>query len=221
MENRVIDPECRDRDQTPGEELANSISHGLAFLAAAIAAPFLLHHAARTGTTASIVGASIFVAAIAFLYLASTLYHALPHGKLKQVFRVIEHMAIFILIAGTYTPFTLSVLRGPWGWTLFGLIWALALSGLLLKAIGRTRYPMLSTSLYLMMGWVVLVAIQPLWHRMPHRGLFWIFLGGLAYTGGVVFYAYDYRLRYSHFVWHLFVIVGTVCHFAAVFGYAV
>jgi hemolysin III len=215
-----MNPELSERRQSGGEEVANSVSHGLGFVAMLIVSPYLMHHAARVGTSRDLVGASIFIATIFFLYLASTVYHALPDGKVKHVFRILEHMAIFVLIAGTYTPFALSVLRGPWGWTLFGVIWALAGVGLILKAVAGTRYPAISLALYLLMGWVALIAIHPLWQRMPHRGLLWLFLGGLAYTGGVMFYASDDRLRYGHFVWHLFVIAGTLCHCAAVFGYA-
>ncbi len=213
------DPESGARHQSLGEEIANSVSHGIGLIAALAAAPALLRHEAARGAGA-VTGAAIFLGALVLSYLASTLYHALPRGRAKHVLRIAEHMAIFVLIAGTYTPFTLGVLRGPWGWTLFGLIWFLALTGIVLKGIGGVRYPRASMALYLLMGWVVLVAIDPLWQRMPHRGFLWIVLGGLAYTGGVVFYALDYRLRYSHFVWHLFVMTGTALHFWAVYWYA-
>jgi hemolysin III len=153
------------------------------------------------------------------LYLTSTLYHALPWNRAKRVFQVLDHAAIFLMIAGTYTPFTLGVLRGAWGWTLFGLVWCLALAGIVLTAAGGVRYPKLTTSLYLGMGWLILVAVKPLWLRMPPEGLFWLLAGGIAYTVGVVFYA-SRRLRYGHFVWHLFVIAGTACHFNAVLRFA-
>lgn len=216
----LLRPLRRERVRSVAEEIANSISHGLALLAAVAAAPFLLRHAASVQGGAAVVGASIFLATIAFTYLASTLYHALPRGRAKDILRILEHMAIFVLIAGTYTPFTLGVLRGPWGWTLLGLIWFLALVGIVIKGIGGVQYPVVSMGLYLAMGWVILVAIQPLWQRMPHQGFLWIVLGGLAYTGGVVFYAFDHRFRYSHFIWHLFVVTGTVAHFLAVYWYA-
>jgi hemolysin III len=216
----LLDPESGKPHQSPGEEIANSVSHGIGLAAALAAIPFLLSHAAQHGGPAVITGAAIFSATIVFLYLTSTLYHALPHGRAKRVFRIIEHMAIFLLIAGTYTPFTLGVLRGPWGWTLFGITWALALTGIVLKASRGVRHPILSTTLYLMMGWVVLFAILPLWRHMAHAGFVWIILGGLAYTFGVVFYTIDYRMRYSHFIWHLFVLAGTTFHFLAVLWYA-
>jgi hemolysin III len=171
-------------------------------------------------STAFMIGVGVFSTTMVLLYLASTLYHAFPRGKTKHTFRIIEHMAIFFLIAGTYTPFTLGVLRGPWGWTLFALIWTLTLLGVVLKYIGRFRYPGLFPTLYVLMGWVVLIAIRPLWFNMPHMGFLWIVLGGLAYTTGVAFYAIDYRMRFSHFIWHLFVIAGTVLHFFAVLWYA-
>ena len=148
------------------------------------------------------------------------MYHALPVGAAKQRFRIIEHIAIYFLIAGTYTPFCLGVLRGPWGWSLFGVIWGLTLAGVLLKLIGGVRYPKISTGLYLLMGWVVIVAVQPLWTHISRMGFFWLFLGGLAYTLGVVFFTYDHRWRYSHFIWHLFVMAGSLCHYVAILRYA-
>jgi hemolysin III len=208
-----------ERGQSLGEEIANSVSHGAGLLAALALTPVLIAHTARVGGAASIVGASVFAATLVFLYLASTLYHALPRGRAKRVFRVIEHSAIFLLIAGTYTPFTLGVLHGPWGWTLFGLAWGLALVGVLLKTVGGPGYPVVSMLLYLGMGWLVVVAIRPLWLRVPLPGLVWLLAGGLAYTAGVGFFAAK-RLPYAHFVWHLFVLVGTSCHFIAVWFYA-
>ena len=207
-----------DRPQSLGEEIANSISHGTGFLAALIGVPVLLLGALRHGG-AAVVGASVFAGAMALLYLTSTLYHALAPNRAKRVFQVLDHGAIYLLIAGTYTPFTLGVLRGPWGWTLFGLIWALAACGIVLKSVGGVRHPRLSTALYLGMGWLILIAAKPLWDAMPARGLFWLAAGGLCYTAGVGFYAAP-RVRYAHFVWHLFVLAGSACHFVAVLYYA-
>lgn len=208
------------RPQSKNEEMANSISHGLGLVAAIVATPFLIIHVAQVGDAASIVGASIFAATMLMLYLGSTLYHALPVGKAKRVFRVIEHSAIFLLIAGTYTPFTLGVLRGAWGWTLFGLVWGLAVAGVALKAFNRMSHPIISTGLYLLMGWLIVIAISPLSARVPASGLLWLVAGGLAYTLGVGFFAFDSRLRYGHFIWHLFVMMGTGFHYFAVFWYA-
>ena len=207
------------RPQSLGEEIANSVSHGTGFLAALIAIPVLLLDAARHGRLA-IAGATAFAATMALLYLTSTLYHALAPNRAKRVFQILDHGAIYLLIAGTYTPFTLGVLRGPWGWTLFGLIWALAVAGVVLKSVGGVGHPRLSTWLYVAMGWLILVAAKPLWHAMPPWGLFWLAAGGVAYTAGVAFYAADQRLRYAHFLWHLCVLTGTACHFIAVLRYA-
>ncbi len=211
--------ESDERPQSPGEEIANSVSHGVGLVAALVAVPILIVAAVRRGGAVGIVGASVFAGTMVLLYLASTLYHALPENKTKRMFQVLDHGAIFLLIAGTYTPFTLGVLRGGWGWTLFGLVWGLAVLGIVLKIVGGIRIPWLSTCLYLGMGWLVLIAVRPLWVRMPLSGLTWLVAGGLAYTAGVAFFAAE-RLRYSHFIWHLFVLTGTCCHFFAVLWYA-
>lgn len=208
------------RGQSPGEEIANSVSHGIALAAALVATPFLIGDAVRRGDPGYIAGASIFAMTMVLLYLASTLYHALPAGKAKRVFRIIEHSAIFLLIAGTYTPFTLGVLRGAWGWTLLALVWAIALIGVALKAFERISHPVISTGLYLFMGWLILIAAYPMYERVPVSGLLWLVAGGLAYTAGVVFFVADTRLRYGHFIWHLFVMAGTACHYFAVLWYA-
>jgi hemolysin III len=212
-------PESREHAQSLGEEIANSVSHGAGLLAAAVAAPVLVLSAIRQDGVARIVGASVFAVNMVLLYLTSTLYHALPRNRAKRVFQVLDHAAIFLMIAGTYTPFTLGVLRGTWGWTLFGLVWGLALAGVVLTVAGGARYPKLRVGLYLAMGWLIIVAIKPLWLRMPSWGLFWLFAGGTAYTVGVVFYSAK-RIRYSHFVWHMFVIMGSACHFIAVLRFA-
>jgi hemolysin III len=207
------------RPQSLGEEIANSVSHGIGLLAALVGAPVLLLAAVRHGTTATVVGAGVFAATTVLLYLASTLYHAFPHSRAKRVFRTLDHGAIFLLIAGTYTPFTLGVLRGAWGWLLFGLVWTLAVAGVVLKVTSALRHPVLSTALYLTMGWLALIAVRPIWLHVPPAGLFWLLAGGLSYTAGVAFFAAP-RLRYSHFVWHLCVLTGTACHFFAVLWYA-
>jgi hemolysin III len=209
----------RGRVPSLGEEIANSVSHGVGVVAALAATPFLVLGAARRGGAFAIVGASVFAGTTVVLYVASTLYHALPRNRAKRVFRVIDHSAIFILIAGTYTPFALGALRGGWGWTLFGVVWGLAVLGITLKFVAGIRYPRLSTTLYLAMGWLALIAIRPLWVHVPVAGWLWLIAGGLAYTAGIAFYAAE-RVRYGHFVWHLFVLLGTVCHFFAVLWYA-
>lgn len=206
------------RPQSVGEEIANSVSHGIGAVAAVAVTPLLVISAIPHGA-ASVVGASIFAATMITLYLTSTLYHALPGVRVKRVLRVLDHSAIFLLIAGTYTPFLLGVLRGGWGWTLFGIIWGLALAGVVFTAIVPLRYPIITTVIYIAMGWLVVVAVVPLWQRMPPEGLLWLLAGGLAYTGGVAFYAAR-RLRYAHLIWHLFVLTGSACHCVAVLRYA-
>jgi hemolysin III len=208
------------RPQSVGEEIANSISHGLGFVLAVAGAPILIVTALRQGTVADVVAVSVFAASMALLYLSSAIYHALPTGRIKNVFHVLDHAAIYLLIAGTYTPFTLGVLRGGWGWTLFGLVWGLAAFGVLLKVFAGIRWNGLSTALYVGMGWLIVIAAKPLWESLPMAGLAWLLAGGLAYTAGVYFYLRK-TLRFGHFVWHLFVVAGTACHFVAVWKYAI
>lgn len=210
----------RERRQSLGEEIANSVSHGIGFLAAVAVFPVLVIASAQRGGTAGIIGASVFSTTMVLLYLASTLYHALPRNRAKRVFQILDHGAIYLLIAGTYTPFTLGVLRGALGWTLFGLVWGLAVVGIVLKAVGGVRHSKISTWVYLAMGWLIIIAARPLWLHMPWWGLFWLISGGIAYTAGAAIFAAD-RIKYVHFVWHLFVITGTACHFIAVLWYAV
>jgi hemolysin III len=207
------------REQSLGEEIANSVSHGVGLLAAIVGMPFLIASAQPLGV-AGLVGASIFAGSMILLYLASTLYHAVPPGRAKRVLLKLDHGAIYVFIAGSYTPFTLGVLGGPWGWTLFGLVWSLAAIGVTLKAFDRLSHPWFSTGLYLLMGWLVLIAAVPLVDRVPLAGIAWLVAGGLAYTVGVAFFVLDSRLRYAHAVWHAFVIGGSSCHFVAVLRYA-
>ncbi len=204
-------------NQSLGEELANSISHGLGLLAALCGAPILMGAAWRGGDRLFFLGTVVFAGAMLLVYLGSTLYHAWPCGAIKSVFQVIDHSAIFLLIAGTYTPFTLGPLRGPWGWTILGLIWTLALFGVSLKSVsGTERRRGLSLTLYLGMGWLIVLAFRPMLLHVPVVGLVWLLAGGIAYTTGVLFFLSE-RRRYTHFVWHLFVLAGTACHFLAVF----
>jgi len=207
------------RQPSPAEERANSISHALGLVASLAAAPVLLITAIRTGGATTIIGAAVFAATMVSLYLASTLYHTLPETRGKGFFRILDHAAIFLLIAGTYTPFTLGVMRGPWGWTLLLLVWTLAIIGLILKAMPGTRHSRVSIVLYVVMGWLAVIATRPILAQVPMPGVLWIVAGGLAYTGGLVFFGM-HRLRFNHLIWHLFVIAGTVCHFFAVLWYA-
>ncbi len=208
-----------DRPQTLGEEIANSVSHGVALLAAIAAAPVLVA-AARHMSVGALVGTCVFAATMVLLYLTSTLYHAMPAGRAKRVFMKLDHGAIYVFIAGSYTPFALGALGGPWGWTLFGLVWAFAALGVTLKAFDRLSHPWISTGLYLAMGWLVLIAAVPLFEHVALPGIALLAAGGLAYTAGVVFFMLDSRIRYAHAVWHGFVVAGTGCHVFAVLGYA-
>ena len=208
-----------ERQQSLGEEIANSVSHGIGLLAALIAVPFLISAALERADPAGIVAASVFAITMVLLYVSSTVFHALPPNRAKRIFQILDHSAIYLLIAGTYTPFTFGVLRGGWGWTLFGLVWVMAFTGSVFKILGGVRYTMFSTWVYLAMGWLVLIAIEPVWTLVPKWGLFWLFAGGIAYTAGALFFMAE-RIRYFHFVWHLFVVMGTACHFVAVLWYS-
>ena len=201
------------------EEVANSISHGLGLVLAIVAVPILVLAAVRAGSVRFIVGASVFGGTMILLYLASTLYHSITHEVGKNICRVFDHTAIFLLIAGTYTPFSLGVLRGPWGWSLLAVIWTLAIVGITLKVRKRTRHSRITIVLYVIMGWLAIVAVKPMVMLIPVPGILLIFAGGIAYTGGLAFFAAQ-RIRYNHFIWHLFVIAGTTCHFFAVLWYA-
>jgi len=202
------------------EEVANSVSHGVGLVTALAAGPMLIARAVAHGHPWGAISATVFAATIVMMYAASTLYHALPLGRAKRVFRKLEHGAIFLLIAGTYTPFTLVALRGAWGWTIFGLVWTLAAGGIVLKAVATTRHRWLPGILYLALAWIILVAIRPLTQSVPQAGLLWLLWGGIAYTVGMAFFAAKW-VPYCHFVWHLFVLAGTTCHFVAVWRYVI
>lgn len=202
------------------EELANAVTHGVGLLASLVGLPILILSALESGERATVVGASVFGATMIALYAASTLYHAVPHPHIKRRLRVVDHAAIYLLIAGTYTPFTLGVLRGAWGWTLFGVVWTLGVMGVLFKVlIGSGKFARVSTAVYVAMGWVIIIAIKPLFLGLDRAGLVLLLAGGLFYTGGIVFYV-DKRRAWTHPVWHLFVMAGSGCHYFAVLWYA-
>ncbi len=206
--------------QSVGEELANAISHGIGLVAALIGAPILLSAALQRGSTGFVIGSIVFTITILLLYLGSMLYHAWPQTRAKSVLQVLDHSAIFLLIAGTYTPFMLGPLRDRGGMAMLGLIWAFAIIGVIMKAVhGASRHPKLAMSLYLGMGWLIPITNHPLALVIPFSTLVWLLAGGIAYTLGVLFFV-NKRLRYAHFVWHLFVLAGTACHFAAVLSCA-
>ena len=208
------------RLQTRGEEIANAVSHGSGLLASVALLPVLITVALKRHDPWSVVGAAVFGASMALLYATSTFYHWMPHGTTaKRVWRVLDHSAIYILIAGTYTPFALGAMRGTLGYVLLALMWVCAVVGVVLKSGGGFGHPRLSTVMYVVMGWTAILFIKPMWLAIGTPGLAWILAGGLAYTGGVVFYARDWR-RYHHFLWHLCVMAGTACHFVAVVAYS-
>src|SRR6266566_6229094 len=204
------------RTQSAGEELANSISHAIGVVGAMIGTPILLLAAFRHASPFFLVGTIIFAVTMLLVYFGSTLYHAWPQTRVKSFLQVMDHSAIFLLIAGTYTPFALGPLRGAGGLTMLGIVWALALFGVAMKATrGALRHRKLSMTLYLGTGWLGVVLIRPLALTIPLSAVLWLIAGGIAYTAGTLFFANE-RLRYAHFIWHLFVLTGTGCHFAAV-----
>lgn len=204
-----------ERHQTFGEELANSITHGVGFFASLAAIPVLALAASRHGDTLRLIGGVTFAISAAILFGASSLYHALPASTAKRVFRVLDHAGIYVLIAGTYTPFTIGVMRGGWGWALFGVVWGMAVAGIVAKSTIGMRFARASTVLYLMLGWLAIIAIPPALEAFTWHQIAWIAAGGLFYTVGVPFYAWKNR-RYMHAVWHVFVLGGAICHFVAV-----
>ena len=202
------------------EEIANSITHGVGVLFGIAALCIMTTFASLYGDAWHIIGASVFGITLVLLYSFSTLYHSIPIPRAKSVFRVLDHAAIFLLIAGTYTPFTLVSLRGAWGWALFGVIWGAAILGIILKVFSLNRWELLSLGLYTGMGWAVAFAVKPLMAAVPTGGLVLLLLGGLSYTFGIVFYVWE-TLPFNHAIWHLFVLGGSVLHFFAVLFYVI
>lgn len=196
------------------EEIANAITHGLGVLLAVGGGAVLLTLAAIHATAWHVLGAAVFVGSLVLLYTASTLYHAIPFERARRRLQTFDHCAIYVLIAGTYTPFLLTDLRGPLGWSLLATIWMLAIGGVVFKLFFTGRWRGLSTAFYVGMGWLAAVAFQPMREALPPAALLWIVAGGVAYTAGTIFYLS--RRRYAHTVWHGFVLAGSVCHFAAV-----
>ncbi|MDG4551358.1 MAG: hemolysin III family protein [Candidatus Contendobacter sp.] len=201
----------------PGERF-NSISHLIGAVAALAGLVIVVVVAARQGDPWKIVSFSIYGATLFFLYTVSTLYHSL-RGRAKRIFRKLDHYSIYFLIAGTYTPFTLVTLRGAWGWTIFGVIWGLVVVGIVVEALPQTRNRILSLGVYILMGWLVLLALKPLLAALPWAGFVWLLVGGLFYTGGVVFYLFDEKIRHFHGIWHLFVLAGSVSHYVTILFY--
>ncbi len=203
---------------TIGEEIANSVTHGIGAGLAVAGLTLLVVLAAVYGDVWRVVSFSIYGSSLVILYLASTLYHSFRHPKVKHIFRILDHASIYVLIAGTYTPFTLVSMRGPWGWTLFCVVWAMALLGIAFKVFFIGRYEVWATAAYVAMGWLVVIAFKQMLITVPPGGVFWLMMGGVTYTAGVLFYAWQ-KLPYNHAIWHLFVLGGSICHFFAVLFY--
>ena len=198
------------------EEMSNAITHGIGIVLAIAGLVVLLVYANMFGTTKHIVTFSIFGATLILLYLASTLYHSCPEGRVKKILKICDHSAIFLLIAGSYTPLTLIVLQGKLGWTLFAVVWIIAIGGIIFKTVCLEKFKSLSTLLYILMGWLVIFAIKPLYLSLNRTSIIFLVLGGLFYTFGTIFYKWK-SLKYSHAIWHLFVLAGSICHFFTMF----
>jgi hemolysin III len=200
---------------TPSEDLASAITHGLGVLASLVAGTVLIAQVARSGDAWQIVSAAIYVPSLVVLYVASTLFHVVPPGRARARMEIFDHCAIFVLIAATYTPFLLVALRGPTGWVLFGIVWGLALCGVAFKLFFNERFRRLSTLTFVLMGWLILVVAGPLIRAVPAAALLWMLAGNVTYSAGIYFLL-DRRIRYGHAIWHVFALAGSVCHFTAV-----
>jgi hemolysin III len=202
-----------------GDILANAITHGVGAALAIAGAAYLVMSSTR-GTVWVVASCSVFAGTLVFVYVCSTLYHSLVRTRARHVFRVLDHSAIYLLIAGTYTPFTLVSLRGPVGWVLFGVVWTLAIAGVIFKSLAVDRFAVASALVYLFQGWFIVFAARPLLQAVPLHGLLWLAAGGLAYTLGVLFFAFD-RIPYFHAAWHMFVLAGSACHYFAILFYVI
>lgn len=201
-----------------GDEWANCLTHSIGLFLSFIGLMLLIQNPFQESDYWRLLNLAIYGGSLIILYAASTCYHAVRGPKLKKIFRTIDHCAIYVLIAGSYTPFTMLLLGGVWGWTLFSVVWSLAALGIFLKLFYMHRFKVLSTSLYLFMGWLVIIAIEPLMERFHSIGLYWLLAGGVCYTLGVIFFVLD-KQRFYHAIWHLFVLGGSVCHYLAIFFY--
>jgi len=203
---------------SPLEEKINIISHAMGFILSIVALVLLVTHACLHGDVRHIVSFSIFGASLMMLYAASTFYHLAKKPALRNKLKIMDHASIYVLIAGTYTPFTLVTLKGATGWVIFGISWGLALTGIILKLFFTGKYDLISTIMYILMGWVIVFAIKPLIRNLPLEGLLWLFAGGISYTVGAVLYSIE-KIKFNHAIFHLFVLIGSFCHFMSVFFY--
>ncbi|HMD96465.1 MAG TPA: hemolysin III family protein [Terriglobia bacterium] len=200
------------------ERFANATTHGLGLALSVAGAIVLISYSILHGSFWHIVACSVYAASLVLLYLSSTLYHTFTAQPHRRLFRILDHSAIYFLIAGTYTPFTMVSLRGRWGWTLLGVLWGLALCGVALKFVVIGRFPAVSIAVYILMGWMGIISVKPLLAAISLRGFLWVVAGGIFYTGGVLFYRAK-TMPYSHAIWHLFVMGGSACHYFAVVFY--
>lgn len=207
-----------DHVESPAEETASTLTHLVGALLAAAGLVLLVAYAAMAHDVRRIVAVSVYGASLVLMYSASACYHRVNHPRLKRSLRILDHASIYLLIAGTYTPVLLISMRGSWGWSLFGVIWTLACAGVVLKLFFVERFALLSTAVYIAMGWLVVIAAKPLFASVPHGGVAWLVAGGIIYTAGVIFYLWEH-LPFNHAIWHLFVIAGSACHFLAVLFY--
>lgn len=203
-----------------GEEIFNAVTHGIGVVLAVFGLILLVVKSAASGKALYIVSTAIFGITMILLYTISTLYHSLTSERAKNVFKILDHSSIFLLIAGTYTPFTLLVLKGSWGWSIFGIVWGLAVTGIVIESIFIKKLKFLTLILYLSMGWIIIVALKPLIRSISPGGLHWLIAGGVFYTFGIIFYVMK-KIKYTHGIWHLFVLFGTSCHFFAVYYYVI
>jgi len=206
------------RQQSVGEEIANSVSHGIGAALSIVAFVLLVVFASKYGDVWRITSFSIYGATLFFLYLASTLYHSFTNRRVKHFFKILDHSSIYLLIAGTYTPVTLVSMRGPWGWIIFALVWAMAMGGIIVKIFLIGKYKIVSVLLYVAMGWIIVIAFKPMLQMVPKGMIVWLFIGGVCYTLGLIFYACK-KVPYFHFIWHLFVLGGSISHFLGILFY--
>lgn len=200
------------------EEIINVVTHGFGFLLSIAALSLLVTFASIDGTAWHIISFSIYGASLVILYFASTIFHLSRNQKTRNRLNVFDHASIYLLIAGTYTPFALVTLKGPWGWTIFGIVWGLAIAGIILKIFYTGRFNTLSTVLYILLGWIILIAISPLTAALPIIGLYWLLAGGISYTVGAVFFLMN-KIPFNHAIFHVLIIIGSICHFVAVFWF--
>ena len=205
-------------DQKFGEEIANSITHGLGTALSIAALVLLTVFAAKYGDAWRVISFSIYGTTLIILYTSSTLYHSFPRGRVKRLFRIFDHSSIYLLIAGTYTPILLTLLRGPWGWTLFGVLWTMAVGGIITKVFFTGKLETVSVLIYVFMGWIIVFALKPVLQYVPGGLIVWLVVGGISYTFGIIFYAWE-KLPYNHTIWHLFVLGGSISHFFGMLFY--